>query len=53
MMSWLFTAAGAPAALVGLRVPVCEAGALAPQLVISWGHPGDAGMQAGMGRKPP
>ncbi|WP_417612211.1 hypothetical protein [Parasphingorhabdus sp.] len=33
VLSWLMTALGAPVALVGLLVPVREAGALLPQLV--------------------
>lgn len=32
VLSWLMTAVGAPAALVGLLVPIREAGALLPQL---------------------
>ncbi len=33
VLSWLITAVGAPAALVGLLVPIREAGALLPQLL--------------------
>ena len=33
VLSWLMTALGAPVALIGLLVPVREAGALLPQLV--------------------
>jgi len=33
VLSWLLTALGAPAAIIGLLVPVREAGALLPQLV--------------------
>ena len=35
VLSWLITALGAPAALVGLLVPIREAGALLPQIFIS------------------
>lgn len=35
VLSWLLTALGAPAALVGLLVPIREAGALLPQLFIA------------------
>lgn len=35
VLSWLLTALGAPAALVGLLVPVREAGALLPQVLIA------------------
>lgn len=55
VLSWLLTSAGAPAALVGLLVPVREAGALLPQLFISgairampvrkWAWAGGAAMQ--------
>jgi hypothetical protein len=35
VLSWLVTALGAPAAFVGFLVPIREAGALAPQLLIA------------------
>jgi len=35
VLSWLVTALGAPAALVGFLVPIREAGALLPQLLIA------------------
>lgn len=37
VLAWLMTALGAPAGLIGLLVPVREAGALLPQLFISGG----------------
>ena len=37
VLAWLITALGAPAGLVGVLVPVREAGALLPQLFISGG----------------
>lgn len=37
VLSWLMTALGAPAALIGLLVPVREAGSLLPQLFIAAG----------------
>ncbi len=35
VLSWLFTALGAPAYLIGFLVPVREAGSLLPQLIIA------------------
>ncbi|NNU79733.1 MFS transporter [Halovulum dunhuangense] len=35
VLAWLMTALGAPAAMIGLLVPIREAGALLPQLFIS------------------
>lgn len=35
ILSWLLTALGAPAVLVGLLVPIREAGALLPQILLS------------------
>ncbi|MBK1693074.1 MFS transporter [Ectothiorhodospira mobilis] len=63
VLAWLMAALGAPAALAGLLVPIREAGALMPQLLVAafirhapvrkwfwiWGSVGQALAVAGMG----